>query len=359
MPAASPEIPEDLGSASFVRRAGPRIVIGVVLAIVAVSGLALFGDTRDLFSALRTFPWWLIVPVLSLTLFNYALRFVKWQLYLRWLALPPIPVSTSSLVYFSGFSMSITPGKVGEFIKTVLLRRVCGAPISRTTAVIAAERLTDGMAMIILAAVGATQFSYARPFLVVICVGAVAAILFLQRPRLLTRVVERAERLGAVGSRVHHAAAFIEASGVLLQPRPLLIAIALGTISWGSECVAFFLVLHGLGVPATLHLLLVATFVLAVSSLVGAVSMLPGGLGIAEASVAGMLLILVDDDTMTRGVAAAATLMIRFATLWFAVILGVIALALLHRLVLSRGTTARLPAPNSNAIIQRHEGGNA
>jgi uncharacterized membrane protein YbhN (UPF0104 family) len=58
---------------------------------------------------------------------------------------------------------------------------------------------------------------------------------------------------------------------------------------------------------------------------------LPGGLGVAVASVAGMLLILLEDDGIGRGVATAATLIIRFATLWFAVFLGFAALAIISR----------------------------
>ena len=107
--------------------------------------------------------------------------------------------------------------------------------------------------------------------------------------------------------------------------------VILGIISWFGECVAFFLVLWGLGFDATWRLLLIATFVLAVSSVFGAISMLPGGLGVAEASVAGMLLILLKDDGIGRAVATAATLIIRFATLWFAVFLGFAALALISR----------------------------
>jgi uncharacterized membrane protein YbhN (UPF0104 family) len=60
--------------------------------------------------------------------------------------------------------------------------------------------------------------------------------------------------------------------------------------------------------------------------------MLPGGLGVTDATVAGMLILLIDDPSMNRTVAAAATLIIRFATLWFAVIIGAIALALLERI---------------------------
>lgn len=59
--------------------------------------------------------------------------------------------------------------------------------------------------------------------------------------------------------------------------------------------------------------------------------MLPGGLGVTDATVAGMLILLIDDPSMNRTVAAAATLIIRFATLWFAVLIGAFALALLER----------------------------
>jgi uncharacterized protein (TIRG00374 family) len=54
---------------------------------------------------------------------------------------------------------------------------------------------------------------------------------------------------------------------------------------------------------------------------IGAVSALPGGLGAFEASAAGMLTLLLDIPAST---AAAATLLIRFATLWFGVTLGLI-----------------------------------
>jgi uncharacterized protein (TIRG00374 family) len=85
-------------------------------------------------------------------------------------------------------------------------------------------------------------------------------------------------------------------------------------------------------------LLMVAIFVLAVSSLAGGISMLPGGLGVADASVAGMLLVLIDEPEMTDSLAVAATLIIRFATLWFAVLIGALMLLVLRR----RSRVARL-----------------
>ncbi len=68
-----------------------------------------------------------------------------------------------------------------------------------------------------------------------------------------------------------------------------------------------------------------AIFILAFSTVVGAASTLPGGLGAAEASITGMLVMFLN---LPVELSAAATLLIRFATLWFGVSLGVVAWAL-------------------------------
>jgi uncharacterized protein (TIRG00374 family) len=117
----------------------------------------------------------------------------------------------------------------------------------------------------------------------------------------------------------HHLHDFYEGANAIFRPRVLIAAVALGTAAWFGEGLAFYLVLAGLGVPGGGGTLSLAVFILAFSTVVGAVSTLPGGLGAAEASIAGMLAILLELPSDT---AAAATLLIRFATLWFGVGLG-------------------------------------
>jgi uncharacterized membrane protein YbhN (UPF0104 family) len=59
------------------------------------------------------------------------------------------------------------------------------------------------------------------------------------------------------------------------------------------------------------------------------VSFLPGGLGTSEASSAALLVALVSG--MTGAVATAATIIIRFCTLWFGVTLGLITYLIFER----------------------------
>jgi uncharacterized protein (TIRG00374 family) len=269
--------------------------------------------------------------VLGLTLWNYAWRFVKWQRYLRALDVPSSGLKLDLLIYISGYSMSVTPGKVGELIRTVFIRRLTGSPVNRVAAALVAERITDAVAMLILALIGLLEFNYGRPFVALAVIGFAVGIYLLRHPAVLHRLLDRATRFPRLDRPIMHAHAFLDAAGTLFEPRLFSKAVGIGVISWTGECLAFFFVLHGLGMSATWSLFLSATFILAVSSLAGGVSLLPGGLGVTDATVAGMLVLLVDDPAMNRSVAAAATLIIRFATLWFAVLIGAVALAIVQR----------------------------
>lgn len=308
-----------------------RVGTGIILAIVVVSLVSLFADVGDLRHSLDSFNWWLTIPALLLTCWNYGLRFINWQVYLRLVNAAGMSRTTSALVFLSAFSMSITLGKVGEIVKATRVKQLTGTPIATTTGVIAAERLTDGLAMLILASIGAFQFTAARPFIVGLTVGMVALLVLVNRSQRFVEVVR--SKLGrSANSLIERVAVpLFTAMRLLLAARPLVRATSLGVAAWLGECTAFFLVLIGLGVEPSPTLFLVATFSLAVSSLAGAASLLPGGLGVAEASLAAMLLLLVPDDGITKSGAAAATLLIRFGTLWFSVIVGIGAIALLWK----------------------------
>lgn len=301
-------------------------------AILVVSLVAATSDLRRVGAALKEFDWRLIAPIILLTLWNYGWRFMKWQRYLKQLGEHHVPLRVSIVVFVSAFSMSVTPGKIGELIKASELRRICGTPMSRTTAIIAAERLTDALAMLILASTGALLFDQGRLLLLAAAVFAVTGVYVLRHPRPLLAVLGRLPPLPVIGRTLDHSVSFFTTSGRLMSARNLAAATSIGIVAWLGECAALYVVLLGLGLPSSRHLFVVAVFTLAVSSLAGALSLLPGGLGVAEASAAGILLLLISDERMTASVATAATVIIRFATLWFAVGLGLAALWLAKRM---------------------------
>ncbi|MEF3272847.1 MAG: flippase-like domain-containing protein [Chloroflexus sp.] len=313
-------------------RAGLRksILTSLAIGLAVVIFISLFSDLRAVGNDLLTFDWLLLPLILIGTLLNYWLRWLKWDYYLRYLHLDHnINHATSGLIFTAGLVMSVTPGKMGEVLKSFLLRQRNGAPITRSAPIVLAERLTDGIAMLLLMGLGLTLYPPARPFFVVLVILTIAGVVIAQRRELAFAVIRLLGRLPLGHYLAPRLETIYTTSAQLLHWRILLISTLISILSWGFECLAFFFVLIGVGCEPSWLLLLQATFIFAASTLFGLVSFLPGGLGASEVSSVGLLLGLVG---LSASAATTATIVIRFCTLWFGVLLGVIALAWLGRL---------------------------
>jgi len=302
------------------------MLLSVALGVLVVFALSLSADLPKLVVVLERFQWRVVPFVIALTLLNYVLRFIKWNYYLRVVGVSNVSLSQSALIFTAGLAMVITPGKVGELLKSYLLRHHRGTPIGTSAPILIAERLTDGVAMVLLASGGLLVYGIGWQMLVPILGGMAVVLVVSQNRDLAHRALRLVERLPIVAGRAHHLEAAMASAYQLFRARNLLLAIGLGIVSWGGEAVAFYIVLTALGLPPSLTLGMQAAFILSTASLVGAASMLPGGLAAAEGSLAGLLLLL--GVTHDPSVAAAATLIIRFATLWLGVAVGLVGLAI-------------------------------
>jgi uncharacterized protein (TIRG00374 family) len=313
------------------RGLGRKIVVAALLSALVFAALAFYSDLGELRQTAETFAPAAFVWGLLLALANYGLRIVRWQYYLKRIGLV-VPIVESSVIFLAGFVMSVTPGKLGEVFKSLLLYESRGAPVALTAPVVVAERLTDLTALVLLTAVGALAFEHG---VVVAATGAVfvAALLLLcaYRPlgELLLSLTDRLPVVGRFSAKLHEAYASLLQ---LTRPVPLLLATALAFVSWGTECGSLYLIVHGFsGAHLTWD---AATFAYSASTLAGAVAMLPGGLGGTEIAMAALLQAL-GDNSITPAIATAATILVRIATLWFAVAIGALMLPV-YRLM--RGT---------------------
>jgi uncharacterized protein (TIRG00374 family) len=313
-----------------VRNIQRKVALSAVLGALVIAALSILTDVRAVGSDLADFDWSIIWAVLGWTIFNYVLRWLKWDYYLRKLGMGNgVSRADSGLLFTSGMVMAVTPGKVGEVFKSYLLKRVNGTPVSASAPIVLAERLTDGLGMLLLMAVGLNLYPPARPLFWILLIAGFAGIVALQYRAFALWLLQQMERVPLLKRFAPHARQFYESSFALLSWRLLLVSTVLSLISWGGECVAFYYVLSGFGVAPSFDLLLIATFIFAASTLFGLVSFLPGGLGVSEASSAALLVALI--PTMSSSAAAAATIMIRFCTLWFGVMLGVLSLLIFER----------------------------
>lgn len=317
---------QSLKKSSILRKMVPGLLLGIAVMV----GLTLLGDIREVGALLQTFDWRLFPLALLFTLFNYTLRFIKWQYYLNQVGVRGFAWKRSLQIFVAGFPLAVTPGKVGEVFKGIWLQQQTGLPVARGVSLIVAERVSDGLAVLMLSVLGVIAHpQYWPAFSIILGVLLVGIVISQIRP-LALGILAFAGRLPVIGKAVPALREFYEGSFVLFRPQAALVGVGLGTVSWFGEGIGFYLILTGLGMPANLETFSNAVFILAFSTVVGAVSALPGGLGASEASIAGMLVLV---GGAAPAIASAATVIIRLATLWFGVSLGLITWAFSTRLL--------------------------
>ncbi len=298
-----------------------RLIPGLVFGFLALLGLALLGDLRAVGQAIDRFDWRLYPLVLLLTLFNYTLRFFKWHYYLRQIGANSLSLVESARLFVAGFPLAVTPGKVGEALKGVWINQRSGIAVGRGVSVVAAERISDGLAVLMLSTLGVIAYPQYWPAFLIVLVALVGVIAISQVRPAAMWLLSFGERLPLVRRFMPAVREFYEGSYSLFRLKSTVLAVGLGAVSWLGEGVGFYLILIGLGLPPGPRMLAMAVFVLSFSTIIGAVSALPGGLGAAEVSIAGMLALL---GGIEPALATSATLLIRLATLWFGVTLGLI-----------------------------------
>lgn len=320
-----------------------KLLWGLFFGIGVGFALALWGDFGELRRHFTAFPWGLAPLLVGLTLVNYTLRFGKWQYYLRVIGVN-LPRGRSLGIFLAAFPMVLTPGKVGELVKSYLLKAGTGTGMARSAPIVLAERITDGLAMFVLALVGLFGFIDQGPLLWTLLGVAGLMLLFVLLTRSRTLVAWGLRMWAALPGlgRFEPAlrSAYTSTYDLFTLPR-FLFAVGLGIISWGCEGLALYVTLIGLGQEPGRLVLEVAVFTLAAATLIGAVSFLPGGLGAADLSLTGLLARLLP---LNLSEAVAATLIIRFFTLWFGVAIGMVAMVLvLRRLDMDREKTPESP----------------
>ena len=297
-----------------------RIIFVALLLVAMAAGAGVYADVSALAEEFAGFDWWIVAPALVLAFANYVIRFGKWHYFLHVVG-QPAPVRESGLVFFSGLSMSVTPGKVGELLKSYLLNKTSGVPPSASVPVVVAERLTDLISLILLAAFGVATLGYGWDIVAVAAGLCGLVIVFALWKSAGTFALGLLARLPLLKGRKSWLEELQETLYTLVGPKSMLFGTVLSVAAWFAECAAFALVLKAAGVPLSLAN---ATFIYALGTIAGAVTMLPGGLVATEASMVFMLVEFF--AACSRAEAVTSVLVVRLCTLWFAVLVGLAAL---------------------------------
>jgi uncharacterized protein (TIRG00374 family) len=225
--------------------------------------------------------------------------------------------------------MSVTPGKMGEVLKSYLLKEENNTPVSKSAPIILGERLTDFVSIVILCIIGSYVFNYGKALILIIGVIFLATIILLSSRTLSLKIIGFFEKIKFLKKHIRKIHNAYDGIYIMVKIKPLLIATFISLLSWSFECLGFYVVINVFSNSSGLEInVLSATFIYAFSTLIGAIAMLPGGVGVTEASLTGLLVF----SKIPKDLSVASTIMIRLATLWFAVLVGIVSIFILQKI---------------------------
>lgn len=295
------------------------LILTIILSIIGYFLFSLWGGWDDVMDAIAKVGFKGIAIALCLSLVNYFLRFLRWQHYLK-LIHHQIPFWQNLRIYMSGFALTTTPGKAGEALRSVFLKPY-GVSYRHSLGIFFAERLSDLISVMILTACGLWNYKQGQPLIIGVGIFIALIITVIQKKSWLKAMENLAKKI--FPEKFSHLIEFflelILAFRECFSLSTLVYSTTLGVLAWSAEGYAFYYLLHILGEDVDL---LSALFVYSFSLFIGAVSFLPGGLGGAEVTMWQLLLYL----GVTPSVTVAVTIVIRLTTLWFSVLLGLIAI---------------------------------
>jgi len=300
-------------SPKLVRQSMIWLVIGIAVVGVMVA-LSDIDKMRMSLARFGAIGW---ATVITLSTLNIFLRFGRWQYYLRTLG-HHVPAVRSLEYFVAGFAFTSTPAKAGEAVRSLYLKRE-GVGYTNSLAALFVERLTDLIAVVLLALAAAYQLADYR-WLVILAGAITLAMLPLIHSILLRRLLRKlTDHLepGRIQTAIRHLLNLLKSSAALLRSGPLYGGMLLSLLAALAVGLMMYVALLQLGVDIALPL---AVGIYATGILAGALSFLPGGIGSAEAVMIGLLVLAGVDGTT----ATAATLVCRIAAMWYSILVGIL-----------------------------------
>ncbi|CRX38756.1 lysylphosphatidylglycerol synthase transmembrane domain-containing protein [Estrella lausannensis] len=294
-----------------------RLCMGLLMTLTAVGylALALSNGMDALTEGIREVGITNILLLSALSFLSWFVRFGRWRMFFSHLELS-VPMRDDLAIYFAGFSMTMTPAKSGEAVRSLFLAKH-GISYKESLAVLVAERFSDFASLAFLALSGLFLFPKAKEAVAIIVLF-LALVFLLLRFRLDRLFIHFFYRSAESENKEQDKSSFQACTKKLLDFKIFLGGLILGCVAWGVEGVSLFVILQSLGEGISL---LQSVFAFSFSLLIGAVTLLPGGVGGTEASLYEIL----THFGAVESAASLATILIRLLTLWLSIAVGSIA----------------------------------
>jgi len=296
-----------------------KILVVITSSIIIYATFLILSDFNKLSEKILDFKIEFLPIILSLVFIGWLALYYRWTILLKNSGYK-LPHKKNFQIFLSGFPLSITPGKVGELLKCELLKENFGTPRKITAPIILVERFYNAVGIIMISSFGILYFDFSGIVIVIVTCILVGIFLTLRSKRLFLNIIEKTSKIKFLS---RFSDSFTDSYDVInnsIKPKIFVISAVLSAIYWLLESIAVYFILQSFGIDLFELSDVILTYT--TSIIVGIASFVPAGIGVAEGTLIGLL----TANGLTFSTAVSLAIFIRIFTLWYAVLVGFIAL---------------------------------
>jgi len=291
-----------------------RALLVIIASVALYVIFVIFSDISLLVGKFQNFNFLLLIPAFLLVLLSYFIRGYRWDFFLKTLGIN-ISLKNSMSLFFAGLGLSITPGKFGEVIKSHFLKKDHDQSYAKTAPIVFVERYYDLVGILVITIIGIWFVNIDRTAVFVALPIIIIALITSQQKKIVIRILGRLENFKLFNKFAKKMHETFETVHILLKPKLYAKSVGYSVAAWLIESLAVYLIFLGFEIELSLPSIIL---IFTISSIIGGLSMLPGGIGITEGGMVGLLLLEGIDYTS----AISAVILVRIVTLWFSVAIG-------------------------------------
>jgi len=226
-------------------------------------------------------------------------------------------------LYFAGMSLMVTPGGSGELIKNRILKEKFGHSYTKTIPVLLAEKYHNMLSVIPILFF---FLLFKESYEILTITSIIAVILFcifliVKNQKLCLNTMSKIPRKWILKEIPDNASSFYDSLLILFKGKTLFSGLSIGIIAWLADAVAIYFCFLAFDLNFDFIYTTLTNFA---PMIVGTILFIPGGLGVLELGMTGLLL----QSGIMISTASALVLFIRFMITWSSVIVGIFALKL-------------------------------
>jgi len=295
-----------------------RIFISILLITLFYIIFIFYSDFDKIKTNYQNFNILYFLPVLPILFFSMFCRSLVQRYLLKNMNIQ-ISIKSSFLIFLGGYSMIMTPGGVGLIIKSYLIQKKYGHKISKSIPLVFAERFYDILAVeIIILSTLFLFFSITSVILsILLGIGIGTAILFIKVKKFNSFFLSIITKLKIIDDEQNSKELFLETIQKLFKIKFFIkISIIITGLTFFEGIIIFlsFQIFNiDIGYIESIQ-------VYYTSMLLGALSLLPAGIGAIES----LFVFLLSEKNISLDLATSTILFIRFITIWLLAGIGII-----------------------------------